>query len=846
MKKDKSPNFKEMIGNLHLYFVFFLFVISSVGIVQAETTQTIITPNTRADYDYFGKTVSLNGEYAFVSYRNNNLSDPYGGRVEVLKLVNGQWESQQTLHQATNVCYPGQSVNTTFGQVIVSQGEWLFIGAPEWKPDCSNDKNFDGTVFIYKRNGNQYVQHQKVPHPFDKSKPAFGNSISVSGDWLFIGAQNVNNGGGNFGAAYAFQYNNNTDQWEYKQSLDRDGDITRGLGSAVAVDGNHALVGSAYGIMVGGNISQRGVVYCYELNNDVWDFVEKLEYYDLDKTNARFGNSIAISGDIAVIGTGNYDSRTTARTASIYHYVDGNWEFKQVVEKPAESTYGLNVATEGEYVLVASETGTATGGQSTSGVVHLYHFDGDEDEWVLEKTIFPSDGVSNGKFGEAIAVNQGRILIGSPSHAYPTYKGQTYLYEGAIEVPPVPSIIAKFSASDAIIGMERDVHFTDLSTAENTTITSWSWDFNGDGVEDSADQNPTYQFTSPRVNTVSLTVSDGTISSTSHTFITVLSASEDTCFVYIPFKGLEREGMGAAAWNVIDGNGSEPLKFGHELPQPPASIQVAYYYLASRDYGGITPGRKGAMHALEGIQGWPNLSQALIDNGFTPEDLTVTFGLTTLGNDIQGQDWQLYGNYETRTYTGGMFNIFIGGERIIHGLMPDFDMSLEYQAYLGGNDKISGKTKQAIPNNSTGKESSQAAVNVAEAFMEDCGDATLMFLFSSIQPAKQFEFQSNSRWGGFFDIEQGFIVKACPEDLATSISNYKTNNIIKVTHKESTLTISNLEDNSRVFITDMSGRIIYNQKSTNGKLTSTLIQSGAYLLMIDSPSGRQVRKVMIQ
>lgn len=58
------------------------------------------------------------------------------------------------------------------------------------------------------------------------------------------------------------------------------------------------------------------------------------------------------------------------------------------------------------------------------------------------------------------------------------------------------------------------VHFTDLSIAQNTEITSWEWDFDNDGIIDSEDQNPSWTYDEGGIYTVTLTVSDGTISDT--------------------------------------------------------------------------------------------------------------------------------------------------------------------------------------------------------------------------------------------------------------------------------------------------------------------------------------------
>ena len=70
-------------------------------------------------------------------------------------------------------------------------------------------------------------------------------------------------------------------------------------------------------------------------------------------------------------------------------------------------------------------------------------------------------------------------------------------------------ILSNFSTN--VIDGARDltVNFKDFSISM-TEITSWQWDFDGDGEIDSEEQNPTFIYTEPGTYTVSLTVSNGT------------------------------------------------------------------------------------------------------------------------------------------------------------------------------------------------------------------------------------------------------------------------------------------------------------------------------------------------
>ena len=75
---------------------------------------------------------------------------------------------------------------------------------------------------------------------------------------------------------------------------------------------------------------------------------------------------------------------------------------------------------------------------------------------------------------------------------------------GSTNVPPV----ADFSFSPTNPTIEDIVAFTDESSDSDGSIVSWSWDFNGDGTEDSDVQNPTCVFESSGDYEITLIVED--------------------------------------------------------------------------------------------------------------------------------------------------------------------------------------------------------------------------------------------------------------------------------------------------------------------------------------------------
>lgn len=79
----------------------------------------------------------------------------------------------------------------------------------------------------------------------------------------------------------------------------------------------------------------------------------------------------------------------------------------------------------------------------------------------------------------------------------------TVIMNDYIYVLPVRSCRADFVADPTNVEVNTEVRFSNRSKGE---VTSWSWDFDGDGVVDSTEQNPTYIFQEEGLYSVSLTV----------------------------------------------------------------------------------------------------------------------------------------------------------------------------------------------------------------------------------------------------------------------------------------------------------------------------------------------------
>jgi PKD repeat protein len=136
--------------------------------------------------------------------------------------------------------------------------------------------------------------------------------------------------------------------------------------------------------------------------------------------------------------------------------------------------------------------------------------------------------ISYGQALDAMAAIPDVVHDGSMEMMAGGRNGKVTCYSGGLNATSSPpSLDANFSGTPTTGAAPLTVQFTDLSTAENTTITSWQWDFNDDGIIDTTEQNPSWIYTSSGTYTVSLTISNGHISDTEtkENYITVFPPS---------------------------------------------------------------------------------------------------------------------------------------------------------------------------------------------------------------------------------------------------------------------------------------------------------------------------------
>ncbi|MCA9256111.1 MAG: hypothetical protein KDA33_10765, partial [Phycisphaerales bacterium] len=175
------------------------------------------------------------------------------------------------------------------------------------------------------------------------------------------------------------------------------------------------------------------------------------------EANDEFGETLAVSGPLAIFGAqGDDDGGLNAGAAYIYRFDGATWieEQKLVASDAAQQTFfGKSVAIEGDVAVVSSN---ANNGASGVGAAYVFRFNGAE--WIEEQKLVPAGVDLQG--GPQVAISGNLIAVGVPSFAPFDNSGWlvAYQYDGvswsqADVIEEVTGITNSFCSSLALDGV---------------------------------------------------------------------------------------------------------------------------------------------------------------------------------------------------------------------------------------------------------------------------------------------------------------------------------------------------------------------------------------------------------
>jgi hypothetical protein len=291
--------------------------------------------------DYFGQSVSVSGDALAVgAYSEDSAGTGVNsstqadntaqgsGAVYVFRRGGRGW-AQEAYIKASN---PAE--NDQFGWSVSLSGDLLAVGAHVEDSNArgingdqtNNSANGSGAVYIFRRSGS-WAQEAYVKASNTRGGDRFGESVSIAGDTMTVGAPDEDNttmgvGGGegdygaaNSGAVYVFRRTNNIwaqeayikasdtaagDQFGYSVSIKGDvlavGALNEGS-AATGIDGDQASEDAA----------RSGAVYVFRRSGSTWAQDAYLKAPDT-RAEDGFGSSVAVADGVLAVGAPGEDS----------------------------------------------------------------------------------------------------------------------------------------------------------------------------------------------------------------------------------------------------------------------------------------------------------------------------------------------------------------------------------------------------------------------------------------------------------------------------------------------------------------------------------------------------------
>ncbi|MBK8557841.1 MAG: HYR domain-containing protein [Lewinellaceae bacterium] len=279
---------------------------------------------------------------------------------------------------------PSSSFNLGYTEVTATvtdaEGHWancLFLVHVDARKEVCNgiDDDCDGLV----DEAEDWTRVLKHLTADGGSGDQYGYSFDVHGVWAIAGAPNKSAGGQKVGAAYIL-YREPTG-WAMVKKLEAPaGAEDDQFGHAVAIDAAGVVAIGAPGDDEAA--SNGGAVFVFGLTDpdytDSWSLVKKLTASDAS-ANDRFGSSVALSGPGLLVGKPNDDADgPDAGAAYVYNQNmggSGNWgEVGKLVanDGAAGNNFGASVAIDGQLAVVGAPN------EDTKGINAgaIYIFDG--------------------------------------------------------------------------------------------------------------------------------------------------------------------------------------------------------------------------------------------------------------------------------------------------------------------------------------------------------------------------------------------------------------------------------------------------------------------------------------
>jgi hypothetical protein len=328
-----------------------------------------------------------------------------------------------------------------FGVAVAVSGNTLVVAT---LPSVATAQR--GAVYVFERPASGWAHAtQTAKLTLSDGAAASIDAVAVSDETVVVGAQDHKVGANDDqGAAYVFVKPSTgwADAHETAELTATDGAVNESLGTQVAVSGD-TVVASASGHKVGTN-DQQGAAYVFVRPAAGWkNATQTAELTASDGAPQDSLNSVAISGDTIVAGASRHQVGANKTQGVAYVFIKPIAGWANAAEtaelRASDGTggdlFGYRVAISDGTIAVGAPFHEVGLSQEGAAYVFVRSIAG----WSATQTaeLTPSDGVTNDRFGTAVAVSDDAVVVGALLHQVGASEaeGAAYLFPKPQDAP---------------------------------------------------------------------------------------------------------------------------------------------------------------------------------------------------------------------------------------------------------------------------------------------------------------------------------------------------------------------------------------------------------------------------
>lgn len=349
---------------------------------------------TPGDLDRFGAALVLRGDRLWIGEPQADVAgEADEGEVHVYPLTLAGAGAPLTLIDPA----PGLSGRLGIALAIESDGS-LLVGADL---DQVGPNGGQGSVKRFAVDGAGFAPPVQIDRADGAYLERFGSAVAMDGEWAAVGSfLERTEAGAEAGAVYVYRLVDG--QWErFQRLLSPDPAIEQRFGVALAVSAEHLAVGAYWDAATG--VIDAGAAYVYQFDGSQWLLQSSLRAPE-PELQEFFGFDLALAGDRLLVGApGSDGSDFDEGAAYLYRLEAGQWLLESSLQMPTiefGAGYGSRVALGSAVALMAAPS-TSSQGVPGAGAVGQFKLSG---AWVFERRINAPVPVENAGFGADLAL----------------------------------------------------------------------------------------------------------------------------------------------------------------------------------------------------------------------------------------------------------------------------------------------------------------------------------------------------------------------------------------------------------------------------------------------------------